>query len=62
MKPKPKTQKPQQLELFTMQPRPVKLAAWPTPSGSCSKLRAAAVRGTGFRVRAAQELDALESA
>lgn len=50
MKPKPKTPKPVQLELFTMQPRSVKPAAWPTPGGSCSRLRAAVVRESGFRV------------
>jgi len=43
--------RPVQLELFTMQPRPVKPAAWPTPGGSCSRLRAAVVRESGFRVR-----------
>jgi len=44
MKPQPKTPKPVQLELFTVEPRPVKPAAWPTPRGSCSRLRAAVVR------------------
>jgi len=41
MKPKPKNPAPVQLELFTIEPRPKKPAAWPTPSGSCYRLRAA---------------------
>lgn len=40
-----KKPRPVQLELFTMQPRPVKPASWPTPRGSCYRLlRAAVVR------------------
>ena len=47
MKPKPKTKSPApvQLELFTIEPRPKKLASWPTPSGSCYRLRARLVDG-----------------
>ena len=62
MKHDPKKQRSVQLELFTMQPRPVKPALWPTPSGSCYRLQAAVVRESGFRVRVAPELDAPESA
>jgi hypothetical protein len=45
MKPKPKTKNPApvQLELFTVEPRPMKPASWPTPLGSCSRLRGAVV-------------------
>jgi hypothetical protein len=46
MKPKPKTKNPApvQLELFTVEPRPIKRAAWSTQRGSCYRLRAAVVR------------------
>jgi hypothetical protein len=47
MKPKTKNPAPVQLELFTVEPRPMKRASWPTPGGSCSRLRGVVVRGFG---------------
>jgi len=43
MKPKTKNPASVQLELFTVEPRPMKRASWPTPGGSCSRLRGAVV-------------------
>jgi hypothetical protein len=49
MKPKTKNPAPVQLELFTVEPRPMKPASWPTPRGTCRRLRGAVVRASGFR-------------
>jgi hypothetical protein len=53
MKPKPKTKNPApvQLELFTVEPRPLKRASWPTPRGTCYRLRGAVVAATWFSKR-----------
>lgn len=48
MKPNTKNPRYAQLELLTVEPRPKNPAAWPTPRGSCSRLRGAVVRASGF--------------